>query len=164
MDMRGRRIVVVAHCILNANAKYAGGAKRPGANIGVLEPYLRDGVGVVQLPCPESSFLGMGRWTMTRNQYDTGAYRRHCRETLRPTVDTLEEFSRAGYAIEGVVGIKGSPSCGVTETCEGFGGGEIGGVPVSVRAAGSGVMMTVLAEMLAERELPISMTDVSDSD
>ena len=120
MPMRSRRIVVVAHCILNANARYVGGARRPGAYTAVIEPYVLDGVGIVQLPCPESSFLGMDRPTMTRDQYDTAAYRQHCREVLRPTVDTLEEFARGGYALERVIGIKGSPSCGVTETTEGF--------------------------------------------
>jgi predicted secreted protein len=161
---RSRRVVVVAHCILNANAKYVGGATYSGANVAAVEPYLRDGIGIVQLPCPETSFLGMSRWAMTRNQYDTAAYRRHCGDILRPTLDTLEEFARAGYAIEGVVGIKGSPSCGVTETCEGYAGGEVGGTHSCQRVAESGVMMTVLAEMLAERGLGVALTDIGDAD
>jgi predicted secreted protein len=157
-------VVVVAHCILNANAKYVGGASYPGAYLAVLEPFLQAGVGIVQLPCPESSFLGMSRWSMTRNQYDTVAYRRHCREILRTPVDTLEEFARAGYALEGVVGIKGSPSCGVTETCEGYAGGDIEGAPACEPVSARGVMIDVLAEMLAERGLVVAMTDVSDPD
>ncbi|HEY5540286.1 MAG TPA: 2-thiouracil desulfurase family protein [Coriobacteriia bacterium] len=164
MVSRSRRVVVVAHCILNANAKYSGGASYPGANLEVLEPYLRNGVGVVQLPCPESSYLGMGRWCMTRNQYDTVAYRRHCAEILRPTVDALEEFARADYAIEGIVGIKGSPSCGVTETCVGYAGGGVGRAHACERVAGSGVMMDVLAEMLGERGLDVALSDVRDPD
>jgi predicted secreted protein len=161
---RSRRVVVVAHCILNANAKYLGGASYPGANVAVIEPYLRDGVGIVQLPCPESSFLGMSRWGMTRNQYDTVAYRRHCAEILRPTVDTLEEFSAAGYAIEGVIGVKGSPSCGVSETCEGYEGGDVQGTPSCEKVAARGVMMAVLGDLLGQRGLNIELTDVSDPD
>ena len=164
MPKRSRRVVVLAHCILNANAKYSGGATYPGANVAVVEPYLRDGVGIVQLPCPESSFLGMSRWGMTRNQYDNVAYRRHCAEILRPTLDTLEEFATAGYEIEGVVGIQGSPSCGVTETCEGYEGGEVDGTPNCRRVAARGVMMEVLGELVAERGLDLAFTDVSDSD
>ena len=164
MPKRSRRVVVLAHCILNANAKYGGGATYPGANVEVVEPYLRDGVGIVQLPCPESSFLGMSRWGMTRNQYDNVAYRRHCANILRPTLDTLEEFAAAGYAIEGVVGIKGSPSCGVTETCEGYEGGEVAGAPTCERIAERGVMMAVLGELLEARGLELSFTDVRDPD
>jgi predicted secreted protein len=162
MDARSRRVVVVTHCILNANAKYGGGASYPGANTAFLEPYLRDGVGIVQLPCPESSFLGMSRWAMTRGQYDTTAYRRHCAQILAPTLDTLEEFSAAGYAIDAVWGVKGSPSCGVTETHEGYEGGEVGGSPSCARVAGMGVYMTVLAQLLAERGLGIELRDVAD--
>ena len=164
MPSRSRRVVVVAHCILNANAKYLGGAKYPGANLEVVEPYLREGVGIVQLPCPESGLLGMSRWAMTRNQLDTAAYRRHCAEILRPTVDTLEEFARAGYTIEGIVGVKGSPSCGVTDTSEGYAGGRIEGVPAHEHVVGRGVMMDVLAELLTECGLPLTMLDVADPD
>ena len=95
MPARSRRVLVVAHCILNANAKYAGGAKYAGANLAFLEPYLREGVGIVQLPCPEAGLFGMSRWTMTSNQFDTAAYRRHCAEILRPTVDMLDRLARA---------------------------------------------------------------------
>jgi len=161
---RSRRVVVLAHCILNANAKYPGGAKYPGANVAVLEPYLRDGVGIVQLPCPETGFLGMSRWAMTRNQLDTVAYRCHCASVLGPTVDTLEEFARAGYTIDGVVGVKGSPSCGVTDTTVGYPGGRIEGSPAHEHVIGRGVMMDVLADLLAERGLPLTMCDVGDPD
>jgi len=161
---RSRHVVVVAHCILNANAKYAGGAKYPGANLAVLEPYLREGFGIVQLPCPESGLLGMRRWAMTRNQLDTAAYRRHCAEMLRATVDTLEEFARAGYTIEGIVGVKGSPSCGVADTTEGYRGGRIEGAAAYEHVVGSGVMMDVLAELLTERGMPLTMWDVGDRD
>jgi predicted secreted protein len=101
---------------------------------------------------------------MTRNQYDNVAYRRHCAEILRPTLDTLEEFAKAGYEIEGVVGIKGSPSCGVTETCEGYEGGEVEGTPTCQRAAARGVMMAVLGELVAERGLELAFSDVRDPD
>ena len=101
---------------------------------------------------------------MTRNQYDTVAYRRHCGEMLRPTLDTLEEFARAGYEIDGVLGIKGSPSCGVTETREGYAGGEVQGTPACERVAGAGVMMDVLARMFAERGLDVALSDIRDPD
>jgi predicted secreted protein len=164
VPQRSRRVVVLAHCILNANAKYVGGAACSGADLTAIEPYLREGAGIVQLPCPESGLLGISRWAMTRNQLDTAGYRRHCRDILRPTLDTLEEFAAAGYEIEGVVGIKGSPSCGVTETSEGYSGGKVGGAHAHSRVGGAGVMMAVLTEMLAERGLNVELRDADNPD
>ena len=84
----------------------------------------REGAGIVQLPCPESTCLGMNRWGMSRDQYDHPSYRSHCRRPLLlPTVDQLAGFARAGYEIIGVIGVDGSASCGVTLTPVGFTGG-----------------------------------------
>ena len=47
--------MALAHCILNANAKVAGIAQTPGAIPVIVEGLLRDGVGIVQLPCPEQT-------------------------------------------------------------------------------------------------------------
>jgi predicted secreted protein len=160
MPDRSRRIVVVAHCVLNANARVGGGARYPGADLEVLKPYLDEGVGIVQLPCPETTFLGMNRFGMTRNQYDTEAYRRHCAEVLRPSVESLGQFARAGYELEAVIGVEGSPSCGVCETKEGHVGGKIEVVPTCSNVQGRGIMMQVLAEMLEDRELSIPLVGI----
>jgi predicted secreted protein len=161
MPDRSRRIVVVAHCVLNANARVGGTAHCPGADLDVLGAYLSEGVGIVQLPCPETTFLGMSRFGMTRNQYDTQAFRRHCSEILLPSVDALDQFARAGYELEAAVGIEGSPSCGVCETTEGHSGGKIETVPTCSRVQGRGIMIQVLAHMLEERGLYIPLVGVS---
>jgi predicted secreted protein len=137
-----------------------GGAHYPGANLEVLEPYLRQGVGIVQLPCPETTFLGMSRFGMTRNQYDTEAYRRHCADVLRPTVESLDQFARAGYELEAVMAVEGSPSCGVCENKEGHAGGTITSAPTCSSVKGRGIMIQVLAEMLETRDLYIPLVGV----
>ena len=48
----------VSHCLLNQNTRYLGGAFRPGAVPEVVGPYLRDGIGICQLPCPEQLAWG----------------------------------------------------------------------------------------------------------
>jgi predicted secreted protein len=156
MPERSRRVVVLAHCHLNVNTKVRGLACYPGARADVVLPLIADGVGIVQLPCPEASFLGMKRWGMTVEQYDTPAYRRHCRDILGPTVDTLVELAEDGCSIEGVLGVEGSPSCGVSTTCAGFTGGEIeAGAPAqtAARVSGQGVLVQELRSMLAEAGL-----------
>lgn len=155
---RGRTMVLLAHCILNPNAKIAGAAQTRGAIPGVLEGLLQDGVGIVQLPCPEQTFGGCRRWGMTREQYDVPCYRKHCRSLLEDVVDQMEDYLRNGYEVLGIVGVDGSPSCGVDRTCAGYKGGEIASMPSLPSFScvdGRGVFMECLTSMLQGRGLPI---------
>jgi predicted secreted protein len=148
MPDRSREIVLLAHCHLNVNTKVHGLADYPGARADILLPLIDEGVGIVQLPCPEATFLGMKRWGMSVEQYDTPAYRRHCRQIIAPMIDTLMALAADGCAIRDVVGVDGSPSCGVNETCTGYCGGEIeqiidagGATPRATRRPGRGIFI-----------------------
>ena len=55
---RSRRILVVCHCLFNANSKVYPLARAQGVYREVVEPYPDQGVGFVQLPCPELTRLG----------------------------------------------------------------------------------------------------------
>ena len=52
-DERSRRVVLVSHCLLNENTRYAGGATRPGAVVEIVDELMAAGYGIHQLPCPE---------------------------------------------------------------------------------------------------------------
>ena len=52
-DQRGRRVVLVSHCLLNQNTRYAGGATRAGAVAELADELIGAGYGIHQLPCPE---------------------------------------------------------------------------------------------------------------
>lgn len=52
-DERSGQVVFLAHCLLDQNTRYLGGAFRPGAVGEVVDAYLRNGAGICQLPCPE---------------------------------------------------------------------------------------------------------------
>ena len=164
MPSRGRRIAVVAHCVLNANSKVLGLASYPGAITQLVSGLIDGGLGIVQLPCPEATFLGMRRWGMTYEQYDTPAYRRHCREILGPVVDELAAFADVGYTIERAIGIDGSPSCGVATTCTGYTGGEVTSIPSCAKTPGRGVFIEVLQAMLAENSLDVPFDAVNEDD
>lgn len=130
-DSRGRRILVVAHCVLNENARVQGGAFHPGGDDGIIDQAQRAGVGIVQLPCPEqASWGGVQRprmWVMLGKK-GTLLYRlrrpfltafrwqtkRVQRRLARDAVRVLRDFAENGYEIVGIVGIGGSPTCGVT--------------------------------------------------
>lgn len=53
LDARGRRVVLVTHCLLTENTGYAGGATRPGAVAEIVNEIVDAGYGIHQLPCPE---------------------------------------------------------------------------------------------------------------
>jgi predicted secreted protein len=161
--------MVLCHCHLNANAVITPLAEYEGVNNTVIAKIIEDGTGLLQLPCPETTWLGMQRWGMTKNQYDTAAYRRFCREILQPSIDQISAWITVGYEIRGVLGVTGSPSCGVRTTCMGYMGGEIScnrkndsKHPVAKMTPGSGVFIEVLQEVFREQAFDIQFLEIED--
>lgn len=152
---RSNRVAVVAHCLLNVNTKVHGLACYPGSHERIRE-LLDRGCGITQLPCPEFTYLGARRWGMTKEQYDTTGYRRHCRALATGVVEQLIEHRADGTDILEIVGVDGSPSCGVFRTCTGYGGGEIDRLQTKPEATverGSGVFFEELMTLLSARGL-----------
>jgi predicted secreted protein len=156
-DKRSRRLVLVAHCVLNQNAKLDACAAYPGAILEASEALLREGVGILQLPCPELVCLGLDRGTergtvtsveaedtrIGRRMSEEGS-RRTCRNLVSGVVQQLDEYRKHGFEIVGLVGINGSPSCGVETTWS-----------ESEEVAGPGVFIKVLQETCAGTPLPM---------
>lgn len=167
---RSRKIIVVCHCMLNANAKVSPLAVYPGVLRQVMDRFIDDGVGIVQLPCPETAYLGINRWGMCFEQYNHANYRRHCRRILEPSVDQIQAFSEAGYEILGILGADGSPNCGVTRIPTGLTGGVIRDqnmVESQLKRfgykKGSGVFLTQLKEMLKQKGIAVNLMAVDES-
>jgi predicted secreted protein len=134
-DARGRRVVLVSHCLLNQNTRYAGGATRSGAVAELVADLMDAGYGIHQLPCPERLAWGgvLKRRSLVLYHSKGGpryplrgvllfafvwwtklAYRRLARHVARDVAD----YHRAGITVDGIVGIGASPSCGVTTTLD----------------------------------------------
>jgi predicted secreted protein len=121
--------VLVAHCVLNQNAKLNACALYPGAMLEASEALLSEGVGILQLPCPELVCLGLDRGTepgtatsveaedtrIGRRMSEEGS-RRTCRNLVGGVMQQLDEYRKHTFEIVGLVGINGSPSCGVETT------------------------------------------------
>ena len=60
-DCRSRRVIFLAHCLLNQNSISDGTAVYPAAFKDVLRLLMDAEVGVLQLPCPELCCLGLDR-------------------------------------------------------------------------------------------------------
>lgn len=132
-DERSGRVVFVAHCLLNENTRYLGGAFRPGAVDEVVDIYLRAGTGICQMPCPEELAWGgvlkrhllvlyarpwlspvLRRSGPALSAYTRARYRFLARRVARQIID----YQRSGFDVVGVVGVDASPTCGVTTTLD----------------------------------------------
>jgi predicted secreted protein len=134
-DARGGRVVFLSHCLLNQNVRYLGGAGRAGGVSELVEGYLARGIGIRQLPCPEQrawggvlkrrmllayGSAGTLRAPLVRlmirpfTWYTRRVYARLARGIARE----IRDYQRCGVELVALVGIGGSPSCGVTTTLD----------------------------------------------
>jgi predicted secreted protein len=113
-DKRSRRVVFLAHCFLNMNTRFPGGAEFAGANIPLVELLLQAGVGIVQMPCPEFQCLGLekSQWAAVPAEEMRGRFR----EVVEGVADQIRQYQELGYDITGIIGMNPSPSCGVEES------------------------------------------------
>jgi len=109
------KVALVAHCLLNQNTKPYLRARYPGIVDPVLDVLRRRGYALFQLPCPEVAFAGLNRFSQVIEQYDTAAYRHHCLTLASMVADQIDRYPRHGYKLV-LLGIDGSPSCGVDLT------------------------------------------------
>ena len=162
---KSKRIVLMCHCILNSHSKVRGLAMYNGVLEPLVSKYISAGIGIIQLPCPEMSYLGLKRWEMTKEQYDTPFFRRHCVEILQPYVDQTIDYINNGYCIEGIIGVEGSPSCGVNITNIGYCGGLIVQEQAHTREKikGRGVFIEEFSKLLEAHKIEIQFHAVSNS-
>lgn len=108
-------VAFVAHCMLNQNSKTIGGARCPGIYSPLVDVLREQGWRIEQMPCPELAFTGLNRFWAVKEQYDTSAFRRHCRRLASAVVGAIELHVREGRDVV-LVGIEGSPTMGVCIT------------------------------------------------
>jgi predicted secreted protein len=108
-------VCYLAHCLLNANAKVDEGARCAGVSAPVVGLLREHGATIRQMPCPELAFGGTRRFWAVREQYDTPAFRSHCRTLAEPVAEQIRADLGSGARVV-IIGIDGSPSMGVELT------------------------------------------------
>ena len=109
------KVAFIAHCMLNQNAKVVGGALCRGVYPPLVRQLREHNWEIEQMPCPELTFTGLNRFWAVREQYDTLAYRRHCRRIADPVAAAIAAHLARGDEVV-MVGLEGSPSMGVRVT------------------------------------------------
>jgi predicted secreted protein len=134
-DQRGKQVVFLSHCLLNENTRYLGGACRAGGVAEILHACLDRGLGIVQMPCPEQhAWGGVLKRRLLRFFGSQGTLlyrlrnvllpvllwytRRVYRKLARQVVDQVEDYLSSGFTVVGIIGVDGSPSCGVRQTLD----------------------------------------------
>jgi hypothetical protein len=117
----------------------------------LIEYLLRNRVGIIQYPCPETTAMGLMRNPQGRQQYDNIFFRQHCKELLKIPLLMAREFMENKYRMVCYIGLENSPSCGIhwgkhkvnkyqTESPE----------PVTTPSPDDPILMGIMAEILAE--------------
>ena len=151
-----RRVALVAHCLLNQNAKVEGGAKRPAMWEPVIDLLRERGYAIRQMPCPELAFGGARRFWAVREQFDTPLYRRHCRRLAKIVAAVIEQHAAAADDVV-LIGIDSSPTMGVdfTPSAPHWAGQPDIGEDDSTLVRGDGIFVAELAAELRARGLPM---------
>jgi len=121
-DGRSKKVIFLAHCIANQNARMHNCATYPAAVKPVVDFCLEHDIGIVQMPCPELLVMGLGRDRDDPEQeYLCQALRmplarKRIRKLAEQVVFQMKEYRFQGFTMLGVLGSNGSPSCGVERT------------------------------------------------
>jgi len=155
-DGRSRRVVFVAHCVLNQNARLVNYAAFPAMMTPLLAALQQRDIGIVQLPCPETMALGLGRdRDVSPREIREGLELPRSQARLRRFVDQviyqIKEYQFHGFHVVGILGINTSPSCGVETTC-----------CEPPRGPGEGVFIRVLHERVKAEGLDIGFKGIDE--
>ena len=131
----------------------------------LMTKVMEDDIQLLQLPCPEFILYGSRRWGHVSNQFDTPFFRSQCRKLLEDYILQIREYlSNDRFRVLGIVGIDGSPSCGVDYTCYGSWGGNLSDrndlnecIATARLGAGKGVLMDEFSGLLHERGIDVPM-------
>lgn len=132
-DERSGTVVFLSHCLLNENTRYLGGAGRPGNVAEVISSCLEQGIGIVQLPCPEEHAWGgvLKRRLLAIYGAEGSVFfrlkaalfplmllytRRVYRRMARRVANQVQDYVSSGFEVLGIIGVDASPSCGVQTT------------------------------------------------
>ncbi|MBN2283516.1 MAG: hypothetical protein JXO48_06465 [Deltaproteobacteria bacterium] len=113
MSKKDRKIILMAQCLVNPYCRVHILGQNFPLSHELMDYLMRNRVGVIQYPCPETTAMGLMRNPQGRQQYDNIFFRNHCKELLRVPMLMVREFIRNKYRLTCFVGLENSPTCGI---------------------------------------------------
>ena len=130
-DKRSKKVVFIAHCLLNQNSISDGSAVYPAAFKEVIDFFLNSDVGIVQMPCPEFCCLGLDRGNIYGADSPVVVENTRIRSAMQNDESNLKltrladyvvqhimEYKKYGFEVIGIIGANRSPNCGVETTSD----------------------------------------------
>lgn len=165
-DARSKKIVFVAHCILNQNSASDGTAEYPGSIQEIVKLFFDSNIGIVQMPCPELLCLGLDRGntegrkspvveenTRIREQMKKHLVQHKINRLVKNIIFQITEYKYHGFEILGIIGINRSPSCGVDTTSD-----------HNEEISGRGIFIETLKKALQDQKLSIRIIGIKASE
>jgi len=164
-DRRSKRVVIVAHCLLNQNSISDGTADFPSQYTELMDLIVANQVGLIQLPCPEIACLGLDRNDMQGGKRSLLMENTRIRDLMSKTgsvilqdkaeeVATLiQEYRSYSFKVLGLIGVNRSPSCGVETTTKD-----------NKEVKGQGIFIEMISEACHRRGLDVRMIGVKTSE
>ncbi len=150
-DIRSGKIIFIAHCVLNQNARIVNAADFPAMFDPLLDFIQKAQIGIIQMTCPELYCLGLGRFDVRVGLEDKAGMER-LQRLIDDLIFTIQEYSFQGMEVIGIIGKDGSPSCGVNKTWYNDSG----------HGDGQGVFIRELKKKLKHNKLDIPVIGVAD--
>ena len=165
-DFRSKRVIILAHCLLNQNSISDGTADLPSQFNEIIELLMTNRIGMIQLPCPELLCLGLDRRdkdgakrpllhenTRIRELMSETENVRRLQQKAEEMVKQIQEYQKHGFHVLGLIGVDRSPSCGIETTSRN-----------GAEEQGKGVFMEILSKELAKQAVMIRMTGTKTSE
>jgi predicted secreted protein len=128
-DQRSKKVIFLSHCILNQNSISDGTAEQAGSISEIIKLLMDNNIGIIQLPCPELTCLGLDRGNPEGYKSSVLVENSRIRDSLtipknqiiiqiisQQTVAQFQEYAKHDFKIIGIIGIDRSPSCGINTT------------------------------------------------
>jgi predicted secreted protein len=165
-DKRSKKVIFLAHCLLNQNSISDSTADFPSQFNEVIHFLMENEIGMIQLPCPELTCLGLDRgdingYTRPVIEENTRIRKMMCQKNnlekiqvlVQSAVYQITEYLKNGFDIKGVIGINRSPSCGVETTSKD-----------SSEINGQGIFIEVLQDELKKQNIQLDFIGVKTSE
>lgn len=149
-DQRSKKVVFVAHCVLNQNARMKTQAYWRTGMKPVIRFFEEQNIGIVQMPCPELTFLGLGRDGQIYKQLSDPQIRKGLKDMAKNVCYQIVQYQKHGFKVLAIFGIDGSPCCGVSKTWDGH------------KRSGPGRFMIELKDELERQKIGVTLKGFED--
>lgn len=134
-DERSKKVIFVAHCIINENVRFLGTAYRKSSIDEIIEQLLENEFGIIQMPCPEQVISGGSFKRQSLKMFGTegsymyklgkrlmplfnGQIRRACGKIAGGVVREIKVWQDSGFEVVGIIGFDGCPFGGVNHSMD----------------------------------------------